>query len=85
MMNTPTREELRRLTLGWLCDRAALAFNAASINRGVSRELPHTVPETEDTVAFLESAGFVAEVPNALGGTRFWKITAAGMIAHERG
>jgi hypothetical protein len=84
-MNIATREELRRLTLGWLDDRAALAFNAASINRGVNREMSHTIPETEETIAFLASAGFVAETPNPLGGTKFWKITAAGTIAHERG
>lgn len=85
MMNMATKEELRRLTLGWLNDRAALAFNAPSINRGVCRELPHTIPETEENLAFLHSAGFVAETPNPLGGTKFWKITAAGTIAHERG
>lgn len=79
------KEELRRLTLGWLAERAALAFSAASIHRGVNRELPHTPADAEAALSMLLDLGLLREVPNRLGATRYYKISAAGTIAHERG
>lgn len=84
-MDTLQKEELRRLCLGWLADRSALAFNARSVHAGISREMPCTHPETEECLIFLKSSGLLDDVPNSLGGTRYYKINATGTLARESG
>jgi len=84
-MNNQQKEELRRLTLAWMAQRAALAFNATSVQRGVSREMPCTIPEIEEAMLFLFSLRHLDEVRNSLGATRYFQINAAGTLAYERG
>jgi hypothetical protein len=84
-MDPHQKEELRRLSLRWMAERSALAFNARSVHAGVSREFPCTHTETEETLEFLKSSKLLDDVPNSMGGTRYYKINAAGQLAHERG
>lgn len=84
-MTTEQKEELRRLVLRFLAERAALSYNSASVQRGVSREMAHTVPEAADALELLLDLGLVKLVPNTLGAARYYKISAAGTLAYERG
>ena len=84
-MNPAHHEELRRVVRGWLADRAALAFNTGSIQRGVSREISCTEPEVAAACDLLLDLGHLKEIPNTLGANRYFKIHAAGTLAHERG
>lgn len=84
-MNAQQLEELRRATRSFLADRAALAFNPISIHRGVSRETPCTQPEVEAALSFLLDLGQIKTVPNRISAVCYYKIAAAGSLAHERG
>lgn len=84
-MTNAQKEELRSIILGWMADRSALAFAVHSIHRGASREMPVTVAEVEAAAEFLKDLGHLKIVPNPLGATRHYQITAAGTIAHEGG
>ncbi len=84
-MTNTQKEELRRLVLGWLAQRAALAFNVSSVQRGVSREMAATEPEVLEALLFLESQTLLQIVPNSLGATRYFQITATGTLVYERG
>ncbi len=84
-MTNTQKEELRRQTRDWMAARAALAFNATSVHRGVSREMPCTIPEVEEAMLFLFSLRLLDEVRNSLGAVRYFQINAAGILASERG
>ena len=84
-MNPFQLEELRRAIRAWLYDRAALAFNAQSIHRGVSREIPCTQPEVETALGFLTDVGHVKFVPNKISAVKYYQIAAAGSLEHEAG
>lgn len=84
-MNNTQKEELRRLVLAWMAQRAALAFNANSVQRGVSREMSCTIPEIEEVMLFLFSLKLLDEVRNSLGAVRYFQINAEGTLAYERG
>lgn len=84
-MTAEQKEELRRGLRGWLADRCALAFNASSIHRGISREVRCTVPEVEESLFLLRGLRQVTATPSQLGSTLYYQITAEGTLAHERG
>ena len=84
-MNPQQKEELRRLVLRYLAERAALSYNSASVQRGVSREMAHTIPEAAEALELLLDLGFLKLVPNELGASRYYRISAAGTLAYERG
>ena len=84
-MNALDKEELRRLTLNYLYERSALAFEAGAVQRSVSRKMRCTVGEVEDALVFLHDAGLVRLVPNKLGGTKYYQISSEGSLAVERG
>ena len=84
-MNSDQKEELRRCVLGFLAKRSACAFNAVSVHLTVRRDIPCAESEIEEALIFLKSAGLLDEVPNKLGGRRYYQANAAGTLAHERG
>lgn len=84
-MNQMQKEELRRLVRTWLAERGALSFNAHSVHRGVSREIACTEPEVEDALTLLTGMGQVSAAHSELGSTLYYKVTAAGILANERG
>lgn len=84
-MNPQQKEELRRLVLRFLAERAALSYNADSVQRGVSREMAHTLPEAADALELLLDLGYLRLTENKLGAARYYKISAAGTLAYERG
>lgn len=76
----------RRAVRAHLAERSAVSQSAATIHRHLAREFVCTVEDTATACAVLEALGFVASFFDPLGGaTRFYKATAAGIIAHERG
>jgi len=85
-MNTQEkREDCRREVRRYLADRPSLAFRTETIRRNVDREFDFTLDEVRDALAFLASAKQVEIEPESLGATEYFKITAAGILAHERG
>ena len=84
-MTSQQKEELRRLVLRFMAERAALSYNAASVQRGVGREMAHTQPEAAEALELLLDLGWLKLVPNSLGAARYYQISAAGTLAYERG
>lgn len=84
-MTAEQKEELRRLSLRWMVDRSALAYNVTSIHAGISREMPATRDEVSEALELLVGLQLLAYVPNKLGGARYYKASAEGILAQERG
>jgi len=81
------REECRRSTLGFLAVRQATAHHPKTIRRALNAGHEHDFTDDEVTAAltYLLSAGFVTAIPDGLGATLYYRATAAGVLAHERG
>ncbi len=84
-MTPEQKEQLRRLVLRFMAERAALSYNSASVQRGVSREMACTVPEITDALELLLDLGLLKRIENRLGAARYYQITAAGTLAYESG
>lgn len=83
---TPVEKlELRELVREHLADRPRLALAAEDLHRPLSRKIHCTIPEIEDALALLVSLQQVETVIPKLGSVKFYQITAAGTLAHERG
>ena len=79
------REDCRREVRRYLADRPSLAFRAETIRRNLDLEFDFTLDEVVNALAFLMSAKQADVEPEGMGATEYFKITAAGTLAHERG
>jgi hypothetical protein len=78
--------DYRRAIRGHLADRAVVSQCAETIARHFQREYRPTTDETEHALTFLTALGHLAAEPDPLGGARkYYRATAAGILAHERG
>jgi len=86
-MSASTRsEDCRHGTLAFLADRPAVAHSADAIRRGVNREGgDFTRDEITAAAELLIGLALASETPDPLGSTRYYKISAQGTLAHERG
>lgn len=90
-MSTPEeqqihRESLRTDTLAWLADRSLLAHHPKAIHRGLTQGgiAAYSLDEVEAALAFLASCGYVTSETPPMGATKYYRITAEGILAHER-
>lgn len=78
--------EFRRAVRAHLAERPAIAQNPATIQRHLAREHDCTLADTENACAVLEALKHISAANDPLGGkTKFYKATAEGILAHERG
>ena len=84
-MNAEDTEELRRLVRKHLAERPSVALNANSIQSAVAREIRCTIPEVEDACQLFKGLGHIEQIHNTFGSVKYFKITATGLLAHERG
>ena len=84
-MDTHQKEELRRLVLRWMAERSALAFNGRSVHAGTARDFSATCAEVEEALLFLLSSGMLDNIPNGMGGTKYYKVNAKGILSYEAG
>ena len=78
------REELRGAVRAYLAERPAGAYTAATIALWLRREHGCSDSEVLEACLFLEDLGQVQFVPSPLGATKYWRATAAGILAYER-
>lgn len=76
--------------LEYLADRSTLAFEVPAIHRWITTrrtDLDETPGEQDvkEALLFLEGSGYVAGTPHPMGATLYWRVTAAGTVARERG
>ena len=77
--------DFRRAVRGHLADRPAVSQSAETIARHLQREFRSTLAETEKALSVLEAMGHLSSEFDPLGGSRkFYRATAAGILAHER-
>ena len=84
-MSIQQKEELRRLVLRYLAERAALSYNAPSVQLGVRREMACTLPEVEEALEMLLDLELLRHIKNTFGAAKYYKVSAAGTLAYERG
>jgi hypothetical protein len=85
MNDQERREDCRHEVRRYLADRSSLAFRADTIQHYLDREWKFTIAEVRDALAFLVSAKQAEIEPEPCGATEYFKITATGTLAHERG
>lgn len=80
------KEEARHGALAFLAERPAVSHSVAAIRRGVNREGgDFSEPEIREAAELLAGLELAEVTPDPLGSTRYYKATAAGVLAHERG
>jgi len=79
------REDCRREVRRYLAERPQLAFRDQTIQQKLHLENDFTIAQVRDALVFLVSDKQVEIEPEELGATPYYKITANGMRAHERG
>jgi hypothetical protein len=87
-MSPAAKEALRHATLAFLAERAACAFPNSTITARIrAARLLDEMPDESDTaeaLQFLAGLHLVSITPDALGSTKFYQATSAGVLAHER-
>jgi hypothetical protein len=89
-MSTPSqREDIRIAVLGFLAARAPLAFESSAVatimrRRGPQFDFPLEDSDVLAACEFLCSASFAQAIPGALGNSRHFSATAAGILEAER-
>jgi hypothetical protein len=87
-MNTAEQqEELRHAVREVLAVRHPAALPLRSIRRLAGTALGREVSEaeTDSALRFFCDLEQMVSVPDPLGATTYWRITASGVLAHERG
>ncbi len=82
--NQQRREDCRREVRRYLAERPMLSMRAQAIEHMLERDFGFTLDEVRAALVFLVSAKQVEVEPDQLGATDYFKITAAGTLAHER-
>jgi chorismate mutase len=79
------REDCRREVLRFLAERAALAHDAGAIRRRIN-QLGYELGDEDVRAAllFLRGLDLVAERFDPLGASKYWQVTSAGILHHER-
>lgn len=76
----------RRAVRAHLAERPSVSQSAETVHRHVSREFECSIPDVENALSFLAALNHLKSAHDPLGGkTLFYKATAEGILAHERG
>lgn len=79
------KEEVRHAVRTYLYDRQRAAQTIATITRNLRRDGTQCdEDDVEIALAFLTGMDQVAETPDPLGSTKYFKLTATGILDHER-
>jgi len=84
-MNAEQKQELRELVRQHLAERPRIGLRASDVQMRIRRQIECTTPEVEDALALLVSLGQAQAFNAQLGATKYYQITAAGILAYERG
>lgn len=82
------KESYRRDVREFLAYRQAVAHLPQDIRRRLAMrvaENPYTLEEVQEALEFLVGLGHVEVKRAALGATKYYQATSAGVLAHERG
>lgn len=80
------KEECRHAALEFLAERPAVSHAVGAIRRGINREGgDYDYGETAQAVELLVGLGLAKVIPDPLGSTRYYQISAQGTLQHERG
>ena len=79
------KEEIRHAVRTYLYDRAGVAQPAHVITRHLIKD-GHRCDKDDIEIAlgFLVGMGLINEIPDELGGTKYFRINSDGMLSHER-
>lgn len=77
------RGEVRYAVLAYLHDRPGVAQSAATICRGLRRELVCEVAEVEAATIYLSGDGHLEEIRDQFSSIKHYRITTSGTRAYE--
>lgn len=77
-------EDCRRVVLSYLAARSTVAQTPNTIAQRLRTEHDFTNAEVTSACAFLLSAELLTEHRDPLGATAYFKVTAEGILQHER-
>lgn len=81
----PDKEEIRHAVRTYLYDRQQAAQPIATIARNLQRSGTRCdEDDVEIALAFLVGSEQVAEERDPLGSTKYFRLNASGILAHER-
>lgn len=84
-MSTPERnEEVRYAVRQYLAERPSIAQMTSTIRQRLAMENDFTYAEVQAALEFLVSLEQVKLTVSKLGSSKYYQITAAGTLAHER-
>jgi hypothetical protein len=86
-MTTPTperNEEVRYAVRQYLAERPSIAQMVSTIRQRLAMENDFTYAEVQAALDFLVSLEQVKLTVSKLGSSKYYQITAAGTLAHER-
>jgi len=84
-MNKERNEEARREALRFVACRNLLAHALPAVRRGVNREgFDFTDEEILSALGLLVGLGLVIDRVDALGSSKYYQVTASGMLTCER-
>lgn len=80
------REEARHAVRAHLAERPAIASHPEDIRRRLNAGHLHdfTSDDVNYAIGFLVGLSQVESIPDSLGATSYFRITSAGILAHER-
>ena len=85
-MDDDDKPILRRTIRGHLAERPTVSLSHVTLHSRYEREFGGELKDYEAACLFLVSLGAAEEVKDPMGGReKFYRITAKGIIAHERG
>jgi hypothetical protein len=87
MLTPDQREQLRHVLLEALVVRAPAAYPLRALRRAIAHDVPFPCGDAdlEAALQFRVDAGHLAVRYDDAGSTRYWRATAEGVLAHERG
>ena len=78
------REQCRREVLAYLANRSVATLSADAIFEALKRKFRFTIEEVKAGLEFHRSAGRILAQPDPFGATLYYKVTADGILFHER-
>lgn len=85
-MNARDKEDLRHVVLETLYVRHPAPVTTAGVRRIAGREIAElSEADTEAALEMLRGLDLVKFEEDALGATKYWSATSAGILAFERG
>lgn len=85
MSDPSLHEHARREVRAYLANRPGLALAPDAVTRGLRHSGAFDLATVNAALSFLVDLRQVDEIADSLGSSKYYRATAEGILAHERG